>query len=368
MRFTFIDQFFGGLYKRLKRNTETSVMELALFRIFYGIFFLAYFAPRWVWLGDMPSAFYAPKYFSFASLFNDFPGSVFFLTLELLLLLLFLAITIGFYTRMAFFATFIITSIAYSFQYSFGKIDHGSTWFIFSSLILAFTNGGTELAVIRDKKWKEGWGSFIIIVFALMICFGNFTAGFAKLRWVDFDSGTSGFLDWFYKGYIGQGRTYLISDIAFHLPNWLIEISDHLVPFLEIGAFAFLFMSKKWWKIYLILMSSFHLGVLLVLNIPFTMNISAYGIFILAPVFYAGYKRIRPNDKSLLVLATVIVSALLGAQLYRRYLLYSDQLQLQQFENAYLFELQIGAVLWIATIVLGIWGLFLTDNRKEARF
>ena len=151
MKFDYVDLFFSRLYCRIKRNTSIELEELGVFRVFYGFFFLAYFAPRWAWIGDIPSAFFAPKYFSLASLFNTFPESSVFQVSELLLLICFFAITIGFFSRIAFFSTFLITTFAYSFQYSFGKIDHGSTWFIFSSLDLGLYECRNRISCNRKR-------------------------------------------------------------------------------------------------------------------------------------------------------------------------------------------------------------------------
>src|SRR5690606_36142347 len=113
-----------------------------------------------------------------------------------------------------------------------------------------------------------------------------FTAGYPKsLVWIDFDTSTSGVFSWFYPSYFTLGYDKLLADYFFFVPLWIAEIMDYTAVLFELSGILFLIYSRKSWRFYLILATIFHLVNTLFLNIPFTLHVVVYGIWLLSPQF-----------------------------------------------------------------------------------
>ena len=135
------------------------------------------------------------------------------------------------------------------------------------------------------------------MLMCIYIAFGFFTAGLPKfIKWVDFDLSQIGILEWFYKGYFTYDRVYLLADTVFKLPYILFEFLDYLAPTMELLGFVFLFWGRKAWRIYLIMISAFHMGNMLILNIEFILNVTCYGIFLVAP-FLSHIRKYFPKEQ-----------------------------------------------------------------------
>ena len=217
---------------------------------------------------------------------DGFLSPSFYIFLDLTNILLFCMLTLGVRTRISLILLFLINYTGYSFEFSFGKIDHEVHLYLITLLTLIFTNCGTKSALIKDKVLNSNVQKWSISLLCIFIAFGFFTAGIPKfIRWVDFDINEIGILDWFFKGYYTYDRTNLLAENVLTTPYWVFEFLDYLAPTLEILGFVFLLWSRRLWRIFLIIISSFHMGNMLLLNIEFALNITCYGIFIISTIF-----------------------------------------------------------------------------------
>lgn len=279
----YIELILKKIYTRIEENTYIPSSELAYYRIFVGLIFL-FLIPSYSWLSDVPPGFYKPNVLTLANFFYSLPNGIYFKISDLIIPLLLILVILGIKARFSFFLLFLITIINNSFAYSFGKIDH-SIFISLTFLFFSFSNSGTLLALQPDKEYKHQ--KFYFSVFSLCLVFAFFTAGFEKaINWVDFNLGTSGVFAWFYNNYFTIDSTKLFADYFFYVPLWLVEFMDYAAVLFEVSGIIFLLYSGKSWRIYLITAAVFHLINGLILNIPFTLHVAVYGIWLLAPILY----------------------------------------------------------------------------------
>lgn len=289
---TFIENGLERFFERIKATVSVTNEALGCFRIFFGLSMLTIFLPTWSWLGDVPPAFYKPRLLSFAYLTDGHLPQAVYMFFDVFVILLFVSLILGYFTRATLITLFIISSVLYSFSYTFDKIDHYTTILMFTYLCMAFTNSGTNFSLRRDKEVSSGLQSMALASLAIVISFGMFTAGFPKfVNWVDFDLTTSGFLHWFYPGYFDVENNKLLTPYVFGMPPIVFEIADYTAAIFEITGILFLWKGKKQWVFYMLVATVFHLANLFVLNIDFTQNVLCYAIFILPTLFYVHYKK-----------------------------------------------------------------------------
>ncbi len=350
----YIDTRIGRLFDRIADHSHVDTQSLAYFRIFIGLFMLAHYMPEWQWFGNAPQGFFLPRPFLVTNLFDGFLPEGFYLSLDLLNIILFCLVTLGIRTRLAFALLFIINLIGYSFEFSFGKIDHEVHLYLVILLTLSFTNMGTRSAFLKDRVLKPGFQKWALMLLSIYIAFGFFTAGLPKfLRWVDFDSSQIGILEWFFKGYFNYDRHLLLADSVFKTPYIVFEILDYLAPTMELLSFVFLLWSRRSWRIYLVILSAFHMGNMLLLNIEFALNITCYGIFLIAP-FLSYINRYFPKGRNakITLLTSVVVLGLfqLGRKVY-----YMDfQYDADFYPDKFAMDSYISVLFWITTITIGV--------------
>lgn len=352
---TSIDDFLGNVFKRIENNSWVDTQSLAYFRIFFGVFMLSHYLPEWQWFGGAPQAFFSPHLFTMASLVDGFLPEGFYLLLDILNIALFCLVTLGIRTRLAFGLLFLINYTGYSFEFSFGKIDHEVHLYLITLLTLAFTNIGTKSAFIKDKVLKPGFQKWALSLLSIYIAFGFLTAGLPKfIKWVDFDINQIGFLEWFFKGYYTYDRHLLLADSVFRTPYMVFEIADYLAPTIELLGFVFLLWGRRAWRIYLAILCTFHMGNMLFLNIEFALNIACYGIFLIAP-FLTYLSKYMPKGRSAKNLLLTVVGFLALFQIGRK-IYYADYVYYPEFyPEKFAMDSYISVFMWIATISIGIF-------------
>lgn len=304
------------VYYRVVRATAVPEEQLGVVRVVLGVFLGFFYLPTFSWLANVPDAFFSPPPLSIAAFFNGFTGGVFLHILDIILVLSIMCLTLGIKSRWAgalYTLSFLIGS---SFEFSLGAVSHV---FLLPAVIfcLSFSNWGVHYALVPDKVYKNIGGLGLPLV-GILVAFAFFTAGILKLFvWMDFDLGTTGFLNWFYSGYFNFGRSQLLTDWVFNFPALLLEIMDYAVIIFEISAIVFLLMGKRYWVIWLIIACFFHLGTTLLLNIHFIQHVPIYMIFLLPPVIKIVVG--RPFVKTILFIPLALPF------LWRMYLILSDQ-------------------------------------------
>lgn len=291
-----IDSWLGSIFESIKSAAHVQTDQLACYRVVFGALLLSYFMPSWSWLADTPPAMFKPYFFSFANLTDSHLPNLAYKSADILAILFTLMITLGIRARVALYGMFILSSVFYSYYYSFGKIDHHTTILIFTYLILAQTNSGTRFALIKDKEVSIAKQDSAIALLAIIICFGFFSAGLPKLlKWVDFDLNSIGFLSWFYPSYFLEKNQMFLAPYVFQIPTIVLECMDYIAAIFEVSGFFFLIKGKKQWLFFLTTACVFHLANLLLLNIDFSLNLLAYAIFIAAPIIFGIFQKHKLN-------------------------------------------------------------------------
>jgi hypothetical protein len=276
----FVERALGVWWQRIEDTCWNDARSLGLFRIFWGIYILLFFAPYSAWVGLVPQAFYKPPVLSLAFLSPGFPPYWLMLAADLMRIWLLVLITIGIKTRLCTIVLCLLSVISTNFVYSFGKIDHDIlVWAV--GICLAFTDWGVLYALLPDRPVNPKVAARALATAGVLIAFAMFSAGFGKaLRWINLDFSTSGFLSWFNPGYFTLGRIYLLAPIVPKIPPHLLKIVDYAAAAFELSPFLFLFAGRIGWRVWLLVAAIFHLANALLLNIPFYIHVLVYFPFI----------------------------------------------------------------------------------------
>ena len=303
------------LYRAVLENTLVGDKALSIFRILFVFFHIIIVFPQFIWIGEVPQAFFNPPFLSFASFFKDIPPRIFFVSIEVLLFISLLFVLIGIHTRKFLVLCFILGIVGSTFKYSFGKIDHDIfNWLLF--LILAYTNSGSYLALRPDSLLPKTTVNKATAFLAFALCFAYFTAGFLKaVNWIDFDLSTSGILHWFYSGYFLLNRDLFFANWVFSFPSILLELLDYTAALFEISGFVFLLWSRKAWQRYLLFALFFHGSVILLLNISFVGMIPVLAIFLFQPND-KYYRYLEGRQKLFLPILAVVFTFIFIAKKY----------------------------------------------------
>jgi len=361
---SFIDTLLAKFFLRVKEATLIDTTSLAIFRIFFGSLLLIYFLPSWSWLGEVPQAFFMPKLLSFAYLTDDILPHIWFVFFDVVVILLLACITLGIRARICLLLMFILSGILYSYSFSLGRIDHFTSMFVFTYPVLAFTNSGTQWALLKDSSIHKNIQARSLGFLGIAIAFSFMTGGIAKcFNWIDFDPSFNGFINWAYTGFFWDENQYLLAAYALKFPVWLLEMADYLAAIFEITAFLFLLGGKKYWQIYLLLASIFHLANLLLLNFGFNLNILCYGVFLIAPVLgiiFNKKKSFLRNHKRHFFLAIFVIT------LFQIILTVSNlpKFRYHSYGRYVVVDHIVDIFLWIFTIGCGT---YLLRNQKSDR-
>lgn len=156
---------------------------LGLFRIFTALFILCFLMPSvemYGFLGSLPDDFYAPPPGPMW-LFEGFPPEAFLLKLHAVLIILLIALLVGFKTTWTSILIGVILLVIKGFFYSVGKINH-DLLLALTPTVMAFSGWGAaySLDALRncDEDLNSRVASWPLTLLALFIGFMMFTAGF----------------------------------------------------------------------------------------------------------------------------------------------------------------------------------------------
>lgn len=352
---SFIDKGLHPIFQRLESATWVSTEQLACFRVIYGALLLLYFLPSWSWMSEVPSGFFNPYKLSFAYLTNDYLPDMVYMGLDALIIVLLLFITLGIYSRWSLLLMYVLSGVLFSYTFSFGKIDHFTNLFLFTYPILAFTNAGTRFALIKDKPVSDRMQSGTLMVLGVVITFGFFISGISKcLGWIDFNVDTSGFAGWLYYAYFNSENTHLLVPYLVKVPTYLFEPMDYVASIFEVVGIFFLLKGRRYWIMFLLIASIFHLTNLIVLNLGFSLNTLTYGIFIVSPVAHIFYKKYAAFFKKW---RTFFIIVLVAIALVRIIMVLTDNIIFIYHTELSLIEFELGVdmVLWVLTITCGVY-------------
>ena len=343
------------LWRKAEDASRNNTRSLSLVRIIYGLYIVLFATPSFSWIGKVPQSLYLPPFFSLGSFFDDFPDYSWLLAIDISLIVCTVCLLLGVRARYAGILFTFFYIIGFSFRVSFGKIDHGIMFPVFI-LGLSFTNWGVNYALIPDIKISEQLQRRVLAILAVTLCFGMFTAGFEKaLNWIDFDLEKGGFLNWFYNGYYGLGRKYLLAPFVLLVPLQTFELFDYFAVIFELSPIIALLVGRQWWQFWLLVASIFHLGNLLLLNISFSSHAPVYLSFIPLDSFLKE-TQIQLNKVQIACFTFTMTAAIAIHHLF--YIFISNSISslkvyiLPLVKNRYELSLYTGIFIWILTIFL----------------
>ena len=281
--FDWIEVKLEFLWRKAENASENDDQSLSMLRILYGLFIVLFATkayPSYSWIGKVPQSLFLPPFLSLGNFFDGFPSYSWLLAIDISLIICTICLLLGVKARYAGILFSLFYIIGSSFQYSFGKIDHLIMFPVFI-LGLSFTNWGVDYALVPDKKVSKQLQKRVLAILAVLLCFGMFTAGYEKaLNWIDFDLEKGGFLSWFYPGFFNEGRKYLLAPFVLLVPPQTFEIFDYFAVVFELSPMIALLAGRKWWQLWLLVASIFHLSNILLLNISFNTHAPIYLSFI----------------------------------------------------------------------------------------
>lgn len=264
----------------LREAYMISAEQLGLFRIVFcltSIFVLG--IPNYLWLGDVPGYLFSPPLISFSSLFNGFPPSWFFICVTSLLWICYIFLLFGYKTKLVSVAITVLHLVGNSFVFSFGKIDHSILLDILP-FVLAGSGWGNSFSIDEKRNEISQNSPWTVTLMALMVSFGLFTAGFQKVAggWLNTSVSSSYFS--FISGFFKLDRdAFFAPYLSTYTNAFFWESADYMAVFLEL-LFLILFFFPSKFRVFLILVSLFHLLNVLMFNISFSGYLLIYSLFL----------------------------------------------------------------------------------------
>lgn len=244
-----------------------SAKDLARFRVIYATCGLL-LVPSFAWVAQYPDSMYMPP-LGPARLFDGFPDAWVLHALEVVLAVAFAALLVGWRVGLASVVATMVMVVGYGFTYSLGKIDH-NVLFILTPAVMAAA-GWSGRGAVRPV---------VLRLWAFSVGLAMLSAGLTKVLvgWLDPGThATFGSALMFVHAYDRSGplTTLALRSDA----GWMWEPLDIAAVALECGLILTVF-SWVWFRRALALLCLFHVGVLLLLGIPFGLNVLAYAAFV----------------------------------------------------------------------------------------
>ena len=252
---------------------------LSIYRIIYSLFILLIIGvPNFCKvLNPHSEIFYNPPFFSFSTLFNDFPPVLLYF-ISFSLPLLYILLLIGYKTRIISLFIALLSLIGFNFLYSYGKISHGSYLFWLIPFFMSFTNWGS-FYTINNSNYKNADNSWPIVILALSIGFFMFSSGFSKLfgGWLDLNSqATCGN---FYRHYLVKEKQEYLSFLLLNINSkYFWEFLDYFVVLFEVF-FLLAIFKRDYFHFFIFIAFFFHAFNFFFFNINFNENIVIYLLF-----------------------------------------------------------------------------------------
>jgi hypothetical protein len=347
-----IERGVAWFWNRVGASTAPVADGLPVLRVIAGVFLLCFSAPYLSWLKNVPAAYYYPPLFSPGRLLPSFPPVWLCWALDVLLLSLCALVALGVRARLSTLLLCGFGLLRSNIAYSFGKIDHDIMVYVFLGC-LAFSGWGRSLALVPDKPSKLDKPQHALALLGACLAYAMSSVGLQKaFNWLDFNTQTSGFLNWFLQGYFEYNRTALLASYVLDVPRWALELVDYSGVVFELGCLFTLLHSRFAFRVWLCCACAFHLINTLTLNIPFFEHMLVYFAFVDFSGVAVWLERAfsRSAGKGAL---TLLLAAMLVAHLWLRavghgsnFLFCVDKRQDQ------LLVLYVSAVCWALALLL----------------
>lgn len=276
--------------------TRTS---LAGYRLVYALILLV-LLPDFSWVAAFPDSMYNPPPGPM-HLLSGFPPEWFLNGLEITLAVCLVAIALGWLTRTASFLSVAVSMTGYGVCYSLGKIDH-DILLVLVPAPLALAGWGDRLSLDALRRRAHGRpeppdraDQWPLRLFALMIGLAFISATIDKVRGGWLDPRTQAVQAAEIMQYFTHGNDLIVPAFRMVRNPVVWEIVDVATVVLEAG----MVLAVLTWattRVWFAVATTFHLGVWLTMNIPFYMNVVAYGFVVpwdRVPV-PQGVRRLRP--------------------------------------------------------------------------
>lgn len=262
-----------------------SAQGLALYRVVFALYLLLIIAPghgsyaNFSYLDSVPDIFFYPPPGPM-QLFSGFPSFPFFEALLVLLNLSLVAVLVGYRTRWATLATGILLLVGYGFNYSLSNLHHNILLLVLP-LVMAFSNWGAALSFdARSGRAPRQVHSWPLVMVALLLGYGMFTAGVPKIIGGWLDPSTHAVQGRFLREYFVIERHDLLAPLFIDVKNEVFwELLDVGTVLYEIG-FLFAILHPFTTRLFSVFSIGFHTIVTLILNIAFLPNLVVYAAFV----------------------------------------------------------------------------------------
>lgn len=261
--------------------TRTS---LARYRILYAVVVLL-LLPNFTWVSAFPDSMFDPPPGPMR-LFSGFPPEPFLWGLQATLAACLVAILIGWRTRVASFLLLFVSMLGFGFTYSLGKIDH-DIFLILVPPAMALAGWGDRLSVEALQRRRRGEPErperaeqWPLRLYALLIGLGFVTAALPKIRGDWLNPFTHVVRGVELRQYHGDGEHDYLANVFVAIKNPVFwEVLDVATIVLEAGMILAV-LSWATTRLWFAIAAMFHLGVFLMLNIPFWHNVLAYAFVV----------------------------------------------------------------------------------------
>lgn len=256
-------------------------VDLGIYRVLYS-FSALLILPGIQWLSEYPDSMFTAPPGPFL-LLSGFPSLTMLVALELLRSLALVLLGLGVWTKWVSIAVAVLELITYGLHFSLGKVGH-TILMVLTPLILAFARWGDRISLdaLRRKREPAPTPQWPLRFLALAIGLAFFEAAAIK-----FGTGWLSFSGQAVRGHFFENFIFLkdeqmtgLADAAANfqvLPVW--EVLDWLTVIIEFAIIA----AVPWWRAFRIALSVltvFHLGVFLLMDIIFTQNLIVYAAFV----------------------------------------------------------------------------------------
>jgi hypothetical protein len=271
--------FRGRCSSILLVDYRASYAALGLYRIAFAAFHLFVIgAPRVGWIAQVPATFFDPPPGP-ARLLPGFPPAWQLESLDLLVVSLFVALLLGWRTRLVSIALTVLLFYGHLFEYSFGKIDHDAIALL-CPLLFAWSWGKT-FSLDAQGAGDPGGDGLARGALASLLTFGFITAGLPKLTsWIDFDLSTHGVMSWVLYTERADGIGFLVPWFRGLDNVWVWEALDVAAVAFELGVLVALFVGPRAFQAWCVLAVLFHTLNYLMLDISFLDHLPLYLAFI----------------------------------------------------------------------------------------
>ncbi|PEN12317.1 hypothetical protein CRI94_14950 [Longibacter salinarum] len=350
------------LHHRIFDSCKVTAEGLALYRIATASFVLLFggpgFNPYFAFapFATLPDAMYLPPP-GVMQLIPGFPSEVFFQTLQVMIVLAWVAILFGYQTRIASPLATVLMLVGFGYTYSVGKINH-NILFVLLPFVMGLSNWGAAFSIDAKRgRVSPDTASWPIPLMMLLTGFAMFTAGFPKILGGWLDPVTQAARSRFVKGFFVNDRTDLLAEAALTVQSDVLwELLDIATVAFEIG---FLFALVSPWSTRLFAAGAvfFHTGVMLIMNIAFPTNFIVYAAVLpwsrMAEPVHTWVSRLRPFSTARYVSAAGIVAiffTIVGSPL-----LWLDFGLASDLQPVDILVVVLGLLTVLALVILKMW-------------